>query len=242
MILIPLIACTSGSVTLDDDTVLSTDSSDSSWDSSWDSSSDSTVDTAPEELQPDYLVFTQYWGWDEGPRSYFSEGTEVPPFVVVTYYDERFFEAGDEQYYCYEYFLLVNPTETDRWGTYTFDLSHAPWTDNPCPFGPGPMDGEELEMGVDTLSEGLKAEIQQAVEDNGDDFSELEPFLLGARVGPYEIGYGVLLEVDEDMAILPGDNCFVEGAACVEVDGLEALPGPVMLWGTSWYLVTPADF
>ncbi len=241
MILIPLLACTGGSVSLDvdDDTVVGQDSSvDSSTDTV---DSDDPIDTSPEELQPDYLVFSQYWGWDGTPRSYVSEGSEIPPFVVVTYYDERFFEAGDEQYYCYEYFLLLNAEETERWGTYTFDLSHAPWTDRPCPFGAGPMDGEELEMGVDTISETLKAEIQEAVEANGDDFSAFEPFLMGARVGPYEIGYGVFLEVDEDMAIVPGDNCFVEAAACVEVAGLEAFPGPVMLFGTSWYLVTPDD-
>ena len=162
-----LLSCAGGgSVSLDDSATLDTaDTSDSATDTqdTQDSADDTGLEEEP-EMRPDYVYFTQYWGWNEGPAPFVnSDGSETPPLLLVSYYDARFFDAQDEDYVCLEYFTLEEVGATDAWGTYRFELHHQFWTDDPCVFGAGPMEDKTIEVGVDTLSEEMRANMKDAV-------------------------------------------------------------------------------
>lgn len=232
-----------GSVTLDDSA--SVDSSDTSDSGETEDSSD-TEDTGEEEeefeMDPDYVYFTQYWAWDDGPSYLLTQdGNQLPPLAIISYYDARFFDTQDDLFVCSEYFLLEGGEPTDAWGTYEFTLTHQPqWSDDPCDFGPGPMADKDVAFGVAEISAELAGQLEDAV---GADYETTwAPYVLGTRVGSYEAGWALLLELDESHAPVPGDNCAIEGASCRESAGLSEYPGPSLIYGASWYLTEPGNF
>ena len=251
MTLIALSACAGGgTVTFDDSAATTDDSTATTDDTSATDDTGEVIETGFEEtgedweMNPDYVYFTQYWGVDGKPISWVNDdGSELPPLALVYYYDERYFDAGDDRYVCFEYFQLQDPAATDHWGDFQFDMSHvAQWTDDPCDFGAGPMEGKRLSFGVGLISEDMKSQLKDAIESNGDDFSLWEPYLMGSRVGEYEVGWSVLLELDENRSLVPGDNCPAETACREAPEDPDSIPGPSVIWGSSWYLASPDSF
>lgn len=255
-----LLACAGGgTLTLDDTNSTSADDTSSTDDSGERSDDteeppddteeppDDTGEPPDDGMNPDYVYFTQYWAVSaEGkPTSWITDdGNELPPLVVSYYFDERYFDAGDDQYVCYEYFQLTDPIEANdgSWGVFTFTFNHLPGSsDDPCDFGAGPLDGESTKLGVDFISDDIKGQLQEAIESEGDDFvGQWEPYVLGGYAGDFEVGWALLLELDDDLKLVQGDNCAAE-TACRELpDGDPGtIPGPSVIYGSSWYVISP---
>ncbi len=99
-------------------------------------------------------------------------------------------------------------------------------------------DVDRLIVGVEPLTPDLEKDLVDVFGDAWDD--DYEPFLHGAHIGvdsTREIGWAWILEVDEDMALVSGDNCAVPGRSC-----LTELGDRAVLRTEHYYKVFAADF
>ncbi len=107
--LLPLLACgfamgltACGGDTAVDDTGWADADTDTDADSDTDSDTDADSDTDTDYFDTYATSIQFYTGWHEDSMSsvYFS-GSEQPPLVEIQFYEEDYFEAGDDRYTCY---------------------------------------------------------------------------------------------------------------------------------------------
>lgn len=202
-----------------------------SWDSNW-------VD--PTLMRPDYVEFAQSWGFDGSePVAYSSlDGTPLPNSVLVKFYDARFWSDLEPWFVCEEPFELVPQGLGDFWGTWSFEMRRVEGSSNPCHFEGGPLEGEVVDFGIGHPHPELEQEMAFSF---GADYGAWAPYLYAMRVGHRRIGWAVLLELDEDLQMVTGDNCPALGAACVEAQDVDVLRGPAVVWGGSLYVIETTD-
>mgnify|MGYP006928162770 CR=1 FL=1 len=194
----------------------------------------------PALMRPDYIEFDQSWAFDGSePGDYKSlDGNTLPNTVHIKYYDERFFDGILPQYVCEESFAMVPVQAGERWGQWTFTLNHVEGSQNPCHFGGGPADGQAVDLGIAELNPEIETDMVLYF---AADYAAWEPYLYAMRVSYRRVGWAVLLQLDEDMRMVAGDNCPALGAACVVRNDNNELVGPVLIWGGSLQLTRTSD-
>jgi hypothetical protein len=190
--------------------------------------------TAP-VMEADYVGIAHAWGWNGAPQDYYTaSGITLPQTVEAGYYDERFFLDLNPMYSCVEHYLLTDPQPTGEWGTFRFTLEHTVGSTTPCDFGNGPLDGVTLSLGVSQPSPQLIDGFREYL---GADYPAWEPYLLASRIGDWEMGWAILLELDDSMRLVPGTNCPMTGMTCRPTSGVNSFGGPTAVFSNALFLI-----
>jgi len=196
------------------------------------------TDTGPPtpQMNPDYVGLSYSFGWDGEPTAYYDvNGALVTPAVDAGYYDERFFISLNPIYSCVERYELTDAEPTGAWGEWTFVLRHLPdQSTTPCPFGAGPLDVKRLTIGVGQPTSNMEANFQEYL---GQDYPAWRPYLLASKIQGWELGWAILLELDENLRVVPGNNCPMTGMTCREVSTFGGFEEPTAVFSNAMYLL-----
>ncbi len=242
---------------------IDTADTDADVDADTDSDADSDADTDADTDVFDAYVFSVnitggYAG--EGLVSYRNEGTAIAPFARVTFYDEGYFDAGDERYLCEDYYEVVDEGAdalgmSGLWLGRSVGLSYLGSGDPACEHfdsaiwpGGSPvetLEAVELGVGAAPLSSDMSELLESWIEGAGYDWqTEFQPYWLGSVLAfdegsgleGAELGYTWVIEADQDMEFVVGSNCLL-GLQCVDISQLSALPERAGLSTGSYYLL-----
>lgn len=246
--------------------------SDSDADSDSDSDSDSDADSdadADVSFEPYVMAFSwdmgfeddSYTGWI-GP-----DGTAGDPFVTVTVYEERYFDAGDDRYSCtwYGYISEVGADDmgvSGLWYGAEIQLSDAGATDcsgfDRSIWGddnPGAMlTSNRWALGFGPLGDNVSPSLEGAVNDAGLDWSgDWEPNVFSYYMGfttsssaafedtetVSDYGYALAYEVDTSMTL----QTDADGEATVlDIASDARLPRRAYISGAGWFLPYAENF
>ena len=131
------------------------------------------------------------------------------------------------------YTVASSEPDGERW---TMELQTA---DGDCVAGEfDPLqDVDRFIVGVDTLTWDLEEDLSEDFPDWTEDW---KPYVLGAHFGvdsTRENGWAFRLKVDDDLTLVPGDNCAVAGATC-----LDTKPNRYALQAEVYYFLFVDDF
>ena len=223
----------SAGCTGDKSTDAGTDSGDTEGDADADTDSDSDTDTEPTYFD-DYAVFVNiYTGYDgfELTDYYLEPGGDAnPPYAVLTFAEEAYFEDYNDIYTC-DYFGLISIEEPldlgveDAWLGYKVSLVEGQ-TDcadfDPDRFG---LDGTPIEavqslsfgIGFGPLSADLETTFEEVYDSQGLDWAtEGKPYFFtgylafsgdgGTTFEAYDLNYAYAFQADEDMIVVTEDG------------------------------------
>ena len=205
---------------------------DSDADTDTDTDTDTDADADSDTDLPDWFLFTTRLdaGYEGGAlvdydghvatleASFYPSGWDEDPATACTARYDIVSQAADGT----RWTLGLEHREGDCWAASNLD----PMTDL-----------DHLIVGVAPLTWELEEDL---VDVFGPSWEQLaKPFVMGAHMGvdtTRENGWAWVLEVDEDMRLVPGDNCAVSGATC-----LEELPDRAVLRTEPYYKLFAAD-
>jgi hypothetical protein len=235
------------------------DSSDSEADADADTDSDSDTDTEPTYFE-DYAVFmniyTGYDGFDFTDFYIEPGGDAYPPYVVLTFAEEEYFEDYDDSYTC-EYVGLLAVEEPldlgveDAWLGYKVALAggQTDCTDfDPARFG---LDGTPVEavesltfgIGFGPLTADLETTFEEVFDSQGADWAtEGKPYFFtgylafsgdgGTTFEAYDFNYAYAFETDDDMVVIEEDGT---NPRYDDMDSAVELPYPSLIQSNAAY-------
>ena len=240
-----------------------TDEADADTDADSDADSDSDSDADTDVVFDAYVmnvgVVSGYDG--AGLVGYVASGNALDPYASVTLYEEAYFDAGDDRYLCEDFFSVVENGVDDLqvsgiWAAWDVSMVYLAPGDAPCDNLDSAIWGDTTPVGVFEATQfgvgvgPMSAEHEATMTDwisGSYDPDDVIPFWLsyylalydedsGALLGS-EIGYSWAFVADENMEMVDGNNCLVEGVECVDISTSSELPANSILQTGSYYLL-----
>ena len=216
-----------------------------------DADTDTDTDTDVPEVEPPWMAVVSNVTVDDGLWGYSVDGAWTDPYVGVTFYDDAWFDTGDEQYRCEWWGWLANdgktvfPASTGVWKAWRVELDSF---DTNCTgfdvdvwngqTPSGHMNGRKLGIGWGPMSDARAVELEDAFVDAGYDWSDVGPTLHSVWYGfddgsgqwdVHEGGYGIAFAVDADYGLVYGDD-----GKAVALESDRGDPGPALYAGYRW--------
>ena len=194
----------------------------------------------------DFAVgFSYYFGYSGGdPHSVYFSGSEQPALVVATFYEEDYFDAGDEAYTC-QWIGEMNGFSdddlgiSDIWAGWTFSVAEYD-TDclsmDPANYGGSTpktlFESSTQALGLDELSSSFASDLESVVGSTWE--TDYEPYMFAGLLGYYdksslsflgiESNYALSYEIDDDDELVYDSSGY---ATPIELDGSGAPQGYV---------------
>lgn len=225
-------------------------------------SSTPDIDCKPDYFDAYAFGVTTRTGYDgSGLVPYgIDESTQQDPYAGITFYEEDYFDTGDERYSCIEFFMLTEESVSsmgvdDLWAGYEVSMTwYADASSNPCEdFDPSIwgadtpislVEGTQWGVGFGDMSGDFENTMKTAVQNAGLDWAnEWAPYVFSYYLGLYdsdagevagsELGWGFAFEVDESTWIPKADG---DNLIPFEMSSATELPSPAYVSGSCLYL------
>ena len=268
------LACGGGEDPVDEDTWLVQEAdadtdADSDSDSDSDSDADSDADSDSDSDADADVTFVPYavgFSWslgfeDDGYVGWSSDGSYNDPFVEVTFYEEAYFNSGDDRYACTWYAYVQDLGEDDMgvsglW--YGAEVALIDAGVNNCEGFDAKVWGAttptkrmtdmRFGVGFGPLGPEVGPSLEQAVYDAGYDWErDWEPYVFSYYMGftrssstslsanVQELGYGIAFEVDTSMGLAAEPES-------LDIAGDLRLPKRAFLNGRGWLFPYAEEF
>jgi hypothetical protein len=215
-----------------------------------DADTDTDTDTDVPDVEPPWMALSSAVTVDDGLWGYGVGGAWTDPYMSVTFYEDAWFDTGDEQYRCDWWGRLsddgktVFPESTEVWKAWRVELDSFDTDCSGFDVGvwngetpSGHMNGFKLGIGWGPLSQQRATELEDAFTDAGQDWSQVGPTLHSVwyafddgsgQWDVYEGGYGIAFEVDADYELV------YEDGEAIALDSDRGDPGPAVYSGYRW--------